>query len=110
MTSWPKPDFLNFLNADAETGATTLGILKHIDAESSATKLTGSLSELPNYWQMFVGYTGGCIGEVSALALLLGFCLAALAANHYLAHSFLLCCNSLHLYKYYMAAYRQHSG
>ena len=73
MTSWPKPDFLNFLNADAETGATTLGILKHIDAESSATKLTGSLSELPDYWQMFVGYTGGCIGEVSALALLLGF-------------------------------------
>ena len=73
MTSWPKPDFLNFLNADVETGATTLGILKHIDAESSATKLTGSLSELPDYWQMFVGYTGGCIGEVSALALLLGF-------------------------------------
>ena len=33
MTSWPKPDFLNFLNADVETGATTLGILKHIDAE-----------------------------------------------------------------------------
>ena len=72
MTSWPKPSFLNFINADAETGATTLGILKHIDAESSATKLTNSLSELPDYWQMFVGYTGGCLGEVSALALLLG--------------------------------------
>ena len=72
MTSWPKPKFLDFLNADVTTSATTLGILKHIDAESSATKLAGSLSDLPNYWQMFIGYTGGCIGEVSALALLLG--------------------------------------
>ena len=73
MTSWPKPDFLNFLNADVETGATTLGILKHIDAESSATKLAGHLEDLPNYAQMFLGYTGGCLGEVSALALLIGF-------------------------------------
>ena len=116
MTSWPKPDFLNFLNADVETGATTLGILKHIDAESSATKLTGSLSELPDYWQMFVGHTGGRAwgglgpGVTVSTGAASRFCLAALAANHYLAHSFLLCCNSLHLYKYYMAAYRQHSG
>ena len=72
MTSWPKPDFLNFLNADVETGATTLGILKHIDAESSATKLAGGLSDLPDYGQMFIGYTGGCIGEVSSLLLLAG--------------------------------------
>ena len=73
MTSWPKPDFLNFLNTDVETGATTLGILKHIDAESSATKLVGGLENLPDYGQMFLGYTGGCLGEVSALALLIGF-------------------------------------
>ena len=74
MTQWPKPDFLNFLNTDSVTSATTLGILKHIDASSSATIKASqvSLSEIPNYWQMFVGYTGGCIGEVSALALLLG--------------------------------------
>lgn len=72
MTSWPKPKFLDFLNTDVTTSATTLGILKHVDAESSATKLAGSLSDLPNYWQMFIGYTGGCIGEISALALLLG--------------------------------------
>ena len=61
MTSWPKPDFLNFLNTDVETGATTLGILKHIDAESSATKLVGGLENLPDYGQMFLGYTGGCL-------------------------------------------------
>lgn len=76
MTTWPKPKFLDFLYTDAQTGATTLGIIKHIDIENSAEALTQystSISELPSYGQMFIGYTGGCIGEVSALALLLGF-------------------------------------
>lgn len=69
MTMWPKPAFLNMFNADAQTGATTLGILKHVDVQTSATQLTASL---PSYLEMFIGYVGGCIGEVSALALLLG--------------------------------------
>lgn len=75
MTLWPKPEFLNFFNTDAQTGATTLGILKHLDASTSATALTQghhNLHELPNYWQMFIGDIGGSLGEVSALALLLG--------------------------------------
>lgn len=75
MTHWPRPEFLNFLSSDAQTGATTLGILKHLDAQTSATALTGgqhSLNELPGYWQMFSGNIGGSLGEVSALALLLG--------------------------------------
>lgn len=77
MTTWPRPKFLDFFNADVQTGATTLGILKHLDAETSATALTKystSIQDIPNYWQMFVGYTGGCLGEVSAAALLLGLC------------------------------------
>lgn len=69
MTSWPKPEFLKFFNLDVETSATTLGILKHLDAESSATQLSRNL---PNYWQMFVGDIGGCIGEVSSVALIIG--------------------------------------
>ncbi len=75
MTHWPRPEFMNLLASDAQTGATTLGILKHLDAQTSATALTAgqhSLQEIPGYWQMFVGNTGGCLGEVSALALLLG--------------------------------------
>ena len=40
MTIWPKPDFLNFFSTDVQTGATTLGILKHLDAQTSATALT----------------------------------------------------------------------
>ncbi len=74
MTQWPKPDFLNFMNTDTVTSATTLGILKHIDVSSSASIKASqvSLTELPNYWQMLIGDTGGCIGEVSALALFIG--------------------------------------
>ncbi|MBS4773560.1 MAG: RnfABCDGE type electron transport complex subunit D [Proteobacteria bacterium] len=69
MTQWPKPAFLKFLDVDIQTAATTLGIIKHMDAQTSASVLSG---KLPSYWDMFVGYTGGCIGEISALALLLG--------------------------------------
>ena len=69
MTNWPKPEFMNLLTTDAQTGATTLGTLKHFDAQTSASMI---VSELPTYWQMFIGNIGGCIGEVSALALLLG--------------------------------------
>lgn len=67
MTRWQNPDWLNFMNTDAQTGATPLGVLKHIDAATSATQ-----TNLPGYFDMFVGNTGGCIGEVSLLALLLG--------------------------------------
>lgn len=69
MTNWPIPNWMDFLNTDTQTGATTLNVLKHLDGQTSATSLSGSL---PEYWQMFVGYTGGSLGEVSAIALLLG--------------------------------------
>ncbi len=69
MTSWPQPHLARFWETDAQTGATTLGILKHLDAETSATALQG---KLPGYWDMFAGNIGGCLGEVSALALLIG--------------------------------------
>lgn len=69
MTQWPKPEFLKFFYVDVQTAATTLGIIKHADAQTGATELS---VQLPSYLDMFVGYTGGCIGEVSAVALLLG--------------------------------------
>ena len=75
MTHWPKPSFADFLNTDVQTGATVLGILKHVDVQSSATALSNqgaSLADLPTYTEMFLGYMGGSLGEVSALALLLG--------------------------------------
>jgi len=70
MSSWPKPRFLEFFNTDVVTSATPLNVMKYTDATTSATKL---VSVMPDYWQMFLGNTGGCLGETSALALLLGF-------------------------------------
>ena len=72
MTTWWSPKLFDFFNTDVTTSATTLNIIKHVDASSSATQLTSKLSDLPNYWQMLVGYTGGSMGEVSALALIAG--------------------------------------
>ena len=47
------------------------------DAVSSATPLalmaSGNTAGLPSLWDMFLGMKGGCLGEVSGLALLLGF-------------------------------------
>ena len=47
------------------------------DAVSSATPLAlmraGDMAALPSLGQMFLGLKGGCLGEVSGLALLLGF-------------------------------------
>lgn len=57
MTSWVVPNPGNFAACDAMTGATPLG------AQGEAV---ASLSDL------FVGNVGGCLGETSALALLIG--------------------------------------
>lgn len=62
MTTWPEPlTNLWSMGADAVTQATPLGVL----AESGA-------ANLPGYMDLFLGKVGGCIGEVSALAILLG--------------------------------------
>lgn len=59
MTTWPLPRM--YQTADAVTGATPLGILSE-----------GSAADLPSNMEMFLGYIGGSMGEVSAIALLIG--------------------------------------
>lgn len=61
MTSWPLPIPFNPSYLDAVTGATPLALLK------------GQFGEIPSTMNMFLGNMGGSIGEVSALALLVGF-------------------------------------
>lgn len=62
MTTWPVPlKNLWTLGADAVTGATPLGVL----AEQGP-------ANLPGYMDLFIGKIGGCIGEVSAAAILIG--------------------------------------
>lgn len=66
MTSWPVPGQLTAY-ADATTGATPLSIMKR------AIKGEDVLDQLPSSLDMLLGNSLGTIGEVCALALLLGF-------------------------------------
>lgn len=58
MTTWPTP---RMSTIDAATSATPLGILQE-----------GSMADLPSNMEMFLGTIGGSMGEVSAIALIVG--------------------------------------
>lgn len=61
MTNWTEP--LAWRNGvEAATTATPLSLLKH----------STDTSELPSILNMFLGIRGGCLGEVCAVAILIG--------------------------------------
>ena len=60
MTTWPVPGKFPLTYTDAETGATVLSGLKQ------------HAGDLPSYADLLIGNMGGSIGEVGAIALLLG--------------------------------------
>lgn len=63
MTTWPIPGENLTAYTDATTGATVLGLLKqHIITPSDVCLLDGA-----------IGNMGGSLGEVSAIALIIGF-------------------------------------
>ncbi|MDR1154165.1 MAG: RnfABCDGE type electron transport complex subunit D [Bacteroidales bacterium] len=91
MTSWPKPlvsrwnleTVLNFGKYPAEyvdsfTGATPLGVVKEgvkaLDAASGATRTLSDMLtyDVPSTFDLLIGKSGGSMGEISAVALLLG--------------------------------------
>jgi len=59
MTTWQLP--LSMQNADSITGATTLALIKG-----------GQFAYIQPVWDLFIGRSGGSIGETSELALLIG--------------------------------------
>ena len=65
MTTWPLPG-QGFMNLDATTGATPLATMKLI------AKGEASVSDLGSLTDMLIGNTGGCLGEVCAIAILIG--------------------------------------
>ncbi|MCL2097325.1 MAG: RnfABCDGE type electron transport complex subunit D [Bacteroidales bacterium] len=73
MTSWPRPDAL-WSGVDAATGATPLAIIKEGLAKGETVEqiMNSSLVDF-NYWHLLFGKIGGSLGEISAIALLLGF-------------------------------------
>ena len=71
MTSWPVPAGLNTGYTDAVTGATPLAIVK--EGLKNGESLSQLMTQIPTPAQMFFGQMGGSMGEIAAMALLLGF-------------------------------------
>lgn len=73
MTSWPvpQPAFPTQLT-DVITGPTPLSILKEGVAAGQSVEQIMSSAEMPEYINLLIGYQGGSMGEMSAIALLLG--------------------------------------
>jgi len=64
MTNWSAPSdnaSIWVYPIDAVAGATPLALMKN-----------GNFEALPSVWNMFIGVRGGCFGETSNLALLIG--------------------------------------
>ena len=67
MTTWPQVH-QTLAYTDATTAATPLSIMQEAISSGDPTVL----SKLPSFEEMLIGATGGSLGEVSALLLLLG--------------------------------------
>ena len=80
MTKWalPKPAFFGVdaltsaTTVDATTGATPLSVIKQAMVEGQNVTHLLPLHKIPNYAQLLLGERGGSLGEVAALAIILG--------------------------------------
>jgi electron transport complex protein RnfD len=73
MTSWPLPSALS-MSFDATTGATPLAVIKEgLKNGQTISQIQDSTDYTFSYLDTLLGQIGGSLGEVSAIALLLGF-------------------------------------
>lgn len=73
MTTWPLAQGFAGSYTDAQTGATPLAMLKEaLKTGHSVSDVLGADTFI-GYKNMFLGQMGGSLGEVAALALLIGF-------------------------------------
>lgn len=75
MTTWPVPSTLWAMGrtVDGMTAATPLGLLKEgIKVSGSVPDIMANAPQSFDYFNLFIGNVGGCIGEVSALAIIIG--------------------------------------
>ena len=70
MTSWPVPTGFNNSYTDAVTGATPLGVMK--EGVRAGESVSAIMDKIPSHMELFYGQMGGSMGEIAALALLLG--------------------------------------
>lgn len=70
MTTWPKVSPLSTSLTDVITGPTSLGVIKEgLMKGESVSKL---MNNVPSYTDMFIGNMNGSLGEISALAIIIG--------------------------------------
>lgn len=70
MTTWPVPSGFSTGYTDAITGATPLAILK--EGIKNGEPLSQLMDKIPTTLNLFLGKMGGSMGEIAAIALLLG--------------------------------------
>ncbi len=71
MTSWPVVKVLNFAMTDAQTGATPLAIVK--EGIKNGQSFSSIMDTMPHFYSdAFMGHIGGSLGEISAIALIIG--------------------------------------
>jgi electron transport complex protein RnfD len=70
MTTWPKPKPIFEGITDVITGPTSLGVIK--EGLMKGESVSNLMQNVPSYMDMFVGNIGGSLGEVSAIAIILG--------------------------------------
>lgn len=70
MTMWPTAFENQIKIADAVTGATPLGVIK--EGLQFGETMTDLSTKIPSNIDMLLGFTGGSLGEMSVIALLIG--------------------------------------
>ena len=73
MTTWPKP-LQGFFTLDGTTGATPLALMKQVIKGGDQGVVAADQLAQTDFLVMFSGNTGGSMGEVCEIALLLGLC------------------------------------
>ena len=74
MTTWPKAAswFPTRFLTDADSGATPLGLIKEGVKSGQSIKDIMASADMPSLCDIFLGHIGGSMGEISALAILIG--------------------------------------
>lgn len=73
MTTWPTVGKWFPMTTDTVSGATPLGIIKEgLTHEGATIQSVIAANDLPSLSEIFLGHMAGSMGEISALAILLG--------------------------------------
>lgn len=72
MTTWPVAAGLNTSYLDAQTGATPLALMKEALKTGQSVSDVIASGSIGSYRDLFLGNTGGSLGEIAAIALLIG--------------------------------------